>query len=511
MAGIAASISWLGSQLSSSHNNLPALALSLILLALLLDYVKWRRRSSRWPPGPTPLPFIGNLLLLDLKNPHKSVQDLEKKFGPAIFLQVGWRNMVILSGFKTIKEALGRNPENFVDRAPVPLLNLINHGKNCEGITVATCDNGWREQRRFIVSLLNNFVRGKPTLEERVSEEAGYLCSEFKSKEGSPFDPQILIYRAVNNIICTLTLGDRFEYSDEKFLNIMHLTEEILKEVTRNLPQLIVAGSWFSCFPGPHRKLQKHYEEVSTTLREIVNEHKKTRDPTFPRDLIDAFLDEMDKAKGKPENSFNERNLINIIFELFGAASDTISSTLLYGLLNIVDHPEVQKRVQEEIDEEIGRVRSPVMEDQLKLPYTCAVLHEIQRCADVLPVAAPYMTHTDIEVGKFIIPKETAVFNHLSSVLKDETMWEKPHDFYPEHFLDADGQFVKREAFLPFSLGRHACPGERWARMELFLFFTSLLQHFTFRIPENYPRPKTERLFALTVHPAPFQISAIPR
>nr|XP_028603155.1 cytochrome P450 2D14-like [Podarcis muralis] len=511
MAGIAASISWLGSQLSCCHNNLPALALSLVLLALLLDYVKRRKRSSRWPPGPTPLPFIGNLLLLDVKNPHKSVQDLEKKFGPVISLQFGWRNMVILSGFKTIKEALGQNPENFVDRAAVPLLNLINRGKNCGGIVVATCDNGWREQRRFFVSLLKNFGKGKPRLEERVSEEAGYLCSEFKSKEGSPFDPQILIYRAVSNIICTLTFGGRFEYSDEKFLKIMHPLQEILKEVTRNLPQLIVAGSWFSRFPGPHRELQKRYEEVSTTLREIVNEHKKTRDPTFPRDLIDAFLDEMDKAKGKPENSFNERNLINIIFDLFGAGTDTASSTLLWGLLNMVDHPEVQKRVQEEIDEEIGRVRSPVMEDQLKLPYTCAVIHEIQRCADILPVAAPYTTHRDTEVGKFIIPKETVVFNHLSSVLKDETMWEKPHEFYPEHFLDADGQFVKREAFLPFSLGRHACPGEQWAKAELFLFFTNLLQHFTFRIPENYPRPKTERLFALTVHPAPFQICAIPR
>ncbi|XP_077791043.1 cytochrome P450 2D14-like isoform X1 [Podarcis muralis] len=511
MAGIAASISWLGSQLSCCHNNLPALALSLVLLALLLDYVKRRKRSSRWPPGPTPLPFIGNLLLLDVKNPHKTVQDLEKKFGPVISLQFGWRNMVILSGFKTIKEALGQNPENFVDRPEVPLFSLLNRGKNCGGIGFATCDNGWREQRRFIVSTLKNFGMGKKTLEKRVSEEAGYLCSEFKSKEGSPFDPQILIYRAVSNIFCTLAFGDRFEYSDNTFLKLMHVTEEFMKETIRNLPQLIAAGSWLSYFPGPHRKLQKRYGDISIILKEIVSEHKKTRDPTFPRDLIDAFLEEIDKAKGKPDSSFNEQNLINILVDLFMAGTETSSSTVLWGLLNMVNHPEVQKRVQEEIDEEIGRVRSPVMEDQLKLPYTCAVIHEIQRCADVLPVATPYMVHRDTEVGKFVIPKETAVFNHLSSVLKDETMWEKPHEFYPEHFLDANGQFVKREAFLPFSLGRHACPGEPLSKMELFLFFTSLLQHFTFCFPKNCPRPKIERVFTLIVSPSPFQICAIPR
>uniref|UniRef100_A0A452HFY1 Cytochrome P450 family 2 subfamily D member 6 n=1 Tax=Gopherus agassizii TaxID=38772 RepID=A0A452HFY1_9SAUR len=94
------------------------------------------------------------------------------------------------------------------------------------------------------------------------------------------------------------------------------------------------------------------------------------------------------------------------------------------------------------------------------------------------------MTYRDTELQSFFIPKGTTVITNLSSVLKDETVWEKLHQFYPEHFLDADGHFVKREAFLPFSAGRRVCLGEQLARMELFLFFTSLLQHFTFRLPE---------------------------
>ncbi|XP_061495315.1 cytochrome P450 2D14-like isoform X2 [Rhineura floridana] len=443
--------------------------------------------------------------------PVPSRKQLEKKFGPAISLKAGWKNIVILNGFKMIKEALGQKAEDFIDRPSVPLLNLISHGKNCAGILMATCSNGWREQRRFCVSILKNFGMGKKMLGERVSEEAGYLCSEFRSKEGSPFDPKNLIFRAVGNIICNLTFGDRFEYNDETFLKLMQMTEEIMKTIARSIPQLLAAGSGLSCFPGPHRKVQKLYEEISAILKEIVNEHKNTRDPTVPRDLIDAFLEEMEKAKGKPESTFNEQNLINIIVELFGAGTETSSSTILWGLLKMVLHPEVQKRVQEEVDQVIGRVKSPMMKDQLRLPYTCAVIHEIQRCADVTPISFPFLTHRDTEVGKFVIPKETIVFSHFSSVLKDETMWEKPQEFYPEHFLDANGKFVKREAFLPFSAGRHACPGEQLAKMELFLFFTSLLQHFTFCIPENYPRPKEERLYALTVNPSPFQICAIPR
>ncbi|XP_015281380.1 PREDICTED: cytochrome P450 2D14-like [Gekko japonicus] len=322
-------------------------------------------------------------------------------------------------------------------------------------------------------------------------------------QRGAPFDPETLLTNAVGKIICTLTLGDHFDYNDATFLKLIHLTKEIM--------MILGAGFWLPYIPGPHQKIKKMYNDISALLTEIVMKHKETRDPTFARDMIDTFLEEMEKAKGNPESSFNEHNLNKTIIEMFVAGMETTTSTILWGLLKMVLHPEVQKQVHEEIEEVLGRDQPPTMEDQPNLPYTNAVIHEIQRCADIVPIVLPYITHQDVQIDKFVIPKETMVFNHLSSVLKDETMWEKPHQFYPEHFLDANGQFVKREAFLPFSAGRHACPGEQMAKMELFIFFTSLLQRFTFCIPENHPRPKEDRLFALTVTPAPFQICAIPR
>nr|XP_056701747.1 cytochrome P450 2D6-like [Euleptes europaea] len=510
-AVIPAAISWLGAQASSCWNNITAMLICLLLLALLLDYVMCRKRSSRFPPGPTPLPFFGNLLQLNLRQPHSTFQNVAKKYGPVSSLQVGWQSYVLLSGYKIIKEALGQKAEDFADRPSVPLLRLVGCSKNSGGILMAPFSSGWKEQRRFCVSTLKSLGMGKKTLEKKVSEETRYLCSEFKSQEGLPFNPQNLVNNAVANIICILTLGDRFEYSDKTFLKLMHLSEELMKALSGTLPQMMAIAPWLSYLPGPHHKLTSFSNDVSAILREIVNDHKNTRDPTFTRDLIDAFLEEMEKVKGNPDSSFNEQNLIKIVHEWLTAGTETTSSTILWGLLKMVLHPEIQKRVHEEIEKVLGKDKAPMMEDQANLPYTNAVIHEIQRCADIAPLAFPYITHQDTEIDKFVIPKETIVFNHLSSVLKDETMWEKPYKFYPEHFLDSKGQFVKQEAFLPFSAGRHACPGESLARMELFIFFTSLLQHFTFHIPENHPRPKEDRVFALTVAPLPFDICAIPR
>ncbi|XP_066489655.1 cytochrome P450 2D6-like [Tiliqua scincoides] len=504
------SISWLWARISPGWINLPTQVLSLLLLALLVDYMKRRKRCPRYPPGPAPLPFIGNLLLMDVKNPHHTVQHLAKKFGKVMSVQIGWNNYVVLNGFKMTKLLLERI-EDFADRPPVPLLKLMGRTRNSGGFFMASYSNGWKQQRRFLVSTLKKLGMGKKTLEKRVSEEAEYLCSEFKSKEGSPFKPQMIVSNATGNIMCILIFGDRFEYNDEAFLKLMHLAEEVVKAASRNIPQMMSQISWLSYIPGPHQKLGKLYNELAAILREIVNEHKNTRDPTFARDFIDGFLEEMEKAKGDPESSFNEQNLINVLFDLFAAGTETTTSTILWGLLFMVLYPEVQNKVHEEIDNVIGRHKLPMMEDQPKLPYTTAVIQEVLRYADLVPVPTPSVAHRDVEIDDFVVPKGTMVFYHLSSVLKDETMWEKPHQFYPEHFLDANGQLVKREAFLPFFAGPHGCPGEQLAKMELFIFFTSLLQHFTFSIPENSPRPKEEKQFALTISPVPFEICALPK
>ncbi|XP_010790273.1 cytochrome P450 2K1-like isoform X2 [Notothenia coriiceps] len=128
-------------------------------------------------------------------------------------------------------------------------------------------------------------------------------------------------------------------------------------------------------------------------------------------------------------------------------------------------------------------------------------------------MSLPHKTSQDVTLQGHFIKKGTTVIPLLTSVLYDESEWENPHSFYPAHFLDKDGQFVKRDAFMPFSAGLRACPGESLAKMELFFFFTSLLQYFRFTPAPGVSADELDLTpcMHLTLDPVPHKLCAAPR
>ncbi|XP_070109854.1 cytochrome P450 2D14-like isoform X2 [Equus caballus] len=451
---------------------LGTLAVAVAIFLLLVDLMHRRQRwAPRYPPGPMPLPGLGNLLQVDFQNPHCCFTPLRRRFGDVFSLQLAWTPVVVLNGLAAIREALVHRGEDTSDRPRVPVMEHLGFGPHAEGVIFAQRGHIWREQRRFSVSTLRNFGMGKKSLEQWVTEEASCLCAAFADQAGRPFSPDALLNKAVLSAIPVLL----------------------------HIPGLVA-----KVFPGQRAFMAQ--------LDELVAEHRMTRDPAQPpRDLTDAFQDEVQKAKGNPESSFNDDNLRLVVSDLFFAGMVTTSTTLAWALLLMILHPDVQRRVQQEVDEVIGQARRPEMGDQAHMPFTMAVVHEVQRFADITPLGVPHMTSRDIEVQGFLIPRGTTLITNLSSVLKDETVWKKPFRFHPEHFLDAQGRFVKQEAFMPFSAGRRSCLGEPLARMELFLFFTCLLQRFSFSVPAGQPRPSDHGVFGTLVSPAPYQLSAEPR
>ncbi|XP_051518876.1 cytochrome P450 2J4-like isoform X2 [Myxocyprinus asiaticus] len=463
------------SHLMGQWMDVQGIMIFLFVLLLVKHLCDICSKMPKMPPGPFPLPIIGNFINLGFRDLLGSFQRIAEKNGDVSTIYLGSKPCILLTGYKSFKEAFVEQADIFTDRPYFPVNDRICKGK---GLFMS---NGhiWHQQRRFALTTLKYFSLGKKTLENSILQECRFLCDSVQTEQGLPFNPHRLLTNAVANIICGLVFGHRFEYDDHQF----HLMQKYLDDVLQ-LP-------------------------VSIWGLEEIDKHKEERDPSNPRDYIDCYLDEIEKCKDSSAE-FTEENLIYCVVDLFGAGTETTSNTLRWALLYMAKYPEVQERVQSEIDQVIGQTRQPSLEDRMHMPYTYAVIHEIQRFANIVPFTPPRVANKDTTVAGCPIPKGVMVMPMLKPILQDKNEYSTPHEFNPAHFLDENGKFFKKDNFIPFSIGKRMCPGEQLARMELFLFFTSLMQRFTFLPPEGQTLSLKATL-SVSFGPEPFQICAVPR
>ncbi|NWI93277.1 CP2J2 protein, partial [Pitta sordida] len=481
----------------------PTLLIFLLVFLLVADYMK-NRNPKNFPPTPFRLPLVGHMFVMDFKNPLISVEKLTKKYGDIFGMSMGSVWIVLVSGRRLVKEVLVNQGENFMERPDVPIDKEVFSKMGL----ISSSGHLWKAQRRFTLTTLRNFGLGKRGMEERIQEECRFLVDAFKDEQGNPFDPQFTLTNAVSNVICSLIFGNRFDYNDEDFQKLLQLLNEIIILHGAIMTQLYNAfPSIIKFLPGAHQTIFKNWKLLKSFMEEQINKHKEDWIPSESRDYIDSYLQEI--AKDKDSDTFQEEHLVSCALDLLFAGTETTSSTLRWALLFMAVHPDIQARVQAEIDAVIGRAWQPGLEDRNNMPYTNAAIHEVQRKANIVPFNVPRLTVKDTVLDDFLIPKGTIMMTNLCSVMFDKNEWETPDTFNPGHFLK-DGKFWKRESFLPFSIGKRACLGEVLARSELFLFFTSLLQTFTFQAPPDTTLT-LKPMMGTTMAPEPYKICAVPR
>ncbi|XP_048036542.1 cytochrome P450 2M1-like isoform X2 [Megalobrama amblycephala] len=399
--------------------------------------------------------------------------------------------------------------EEFSGRANYPLMMKITHGYG----VLSTSGHRWKQMRKFSLTTLKNFGMGRRSIEERVREEAEYLVEMIKKCNGSAFSPADMLSNAVANVICSIVFGHRFEFEDPQFKFLLQTVNSIFIILSSPLGQIYnVFPKLVSLFPGKHHQLFKDTDKAREYCKHQARARMNNVDPLCPQDFIEAFVLKMKEEKDKSDTEYHFDNLVSIVWNLFSAGTESTSSTIRHALLLMMKHPDVQERVQREIDDVVGKDRWPSIEDRQKLPYTDAVIHEVQRSMDFAPIAIPHKMMCDTEYNGYVIPKGTMVFPLLSSVLIDPKRWKNPNCFDPENFLNEEGQFMKNDAFVAFGMGKRVCLGEALARTELFLFFTSLLQHFTFKAmvpPEELDTKPAASSFGRI--PCRYECYAIPR
>ncbi|XP_060128277.1 cytochrome P450 2K6-like [Zootoca vivipara] len=490
---------------------IPALFVFILMVSFVLKLgIFWNKSSQNLPPGPRPLPLIGNLHIMDLKRPYRTMLKLSKQYGPVFSIQMGPRKTVVLAGYETVKEALVNQADAFADRPIVPMFQELSQGF---GVVFSNGEN-WKVMRRFALSTLRDYGMGKRTIQDRIVEECSVLIKKFESYKGNSFETTTIMNAAVANIIVAILLDKRFDYEDPTYIRLMKLVNENSQLIGSSSVMLYNMFPALGFLLGARKTVLRNKDELFAFINATFIKHLRDLDENDQRSFIDSFLiQQQEEEKKKKTNAyFHNENLTRVVADLFGAGMETTSTTMRWGLLLMMKYPEIQIKVQEEIAKVVGSSQ-PRIEHRTKMPYTDAVVHEIQRFANIVPTNLPHATATDVTLTGYFIPKGTYIIPLLSSVLHDESQWEKPHKFYPEHFLNSEGKFLKRDAFMPFSAGRRACVGETLAKMELFLFFTSLLQRFTFQPPPGTSQEDVDLTPALglTASPMPHQLCALPR
>ncbi|CAG5115327.1 unnamed protein product [Candidula unifasciata] len=479
---------------------------------LLIIYAIFRKPDPRLPPFPTrPLPFVGNIL--SMKEDYRVLfREWRQKCGDLFSLYMAEKLVVVLNGYDVINEALVKRADIFSDRPPI--LSDKATGLPGKGVIFAS-GKLWKEQRSVSLSILRAFGMGKNFLAEKIQEEVGCFIKYLSDLKGKPIDFRMMMNVSTSNIICSIMFGNRFEYDDRKFQDLIHKLALVVGQ--QQFIGLIQFVEWLKYIPGDFFKgksIAANSRGVINSLATIVEDKKHAIEDSYDvSNFIDAYLIERNKKiqAGIP-TTLDDDNLTKIITDLFTAGTETTSTTIYWCVLYMLNYPEVQEKVFCEIKDTVGTDRPPTIQDKNQLTYLNAVILETQRLASIVPLAVTHVCSEEVTLRGYTVPKGTWIIPNLDSVHHDKATWgEDALNFRPERFIDNNGALANSEQFMPFGTGRRVCLGESLAKMELFQFLSNMFQRFQFlpATPDNIP--PLEYTAGAVIAPKPYLVRMVER
>ncbi|XP_046561501.1 cytochrome P450 2J4-like isoform X2 [Haliotis rubra] len=330
------------------------------------------------PPGPPVIPFLGSLDFLVKGNRMEQFSRYHKQYGNVFRMYVGGYLVVVLSGFDVVRDAFVTQASCFSHRPN--FMWWVSQIK--EGIFMSSGQT-WKEIRRFSLQTMRDFGMGKSSVEDKVKDEVNAILSILSENEGKRFHFHDFMDVATGNIICSLIFGERYDYHDEKFHKLMRLLNDVVKSPGSLNPYYAIP--LLRMLPSTQKKARVaigHMKRLCEFVKGVVDEHEQSYDPSNIRDFVDLYI-QMRDGDGQANKAYNLENFLRLIVDLFLAGTETSSTSVNWALLYMMKYPHIQKKCQEEIDNNIGRGRMITFSDRAKLPYVEATVNEVLRLSPV--------------------------------------------------------------------------------------------------------------------------------
>ena len=454
------------------------IALGILTFFIVRHYVESRRHN--YPPGPWGFPIVGHLPLFGSR-PSETFRRWSKAYGNVFRIRLGSWNTVVLNGYSTIKGALDRTDDAFSSRPNFLSNQMMKESRNNEdGLEFGQFNEAYKKQRKYTAYALRKFTNCRDTFTEHlILKEAEELVTELLACGEKPQDvlhsvgltPAAIIYQVVFGVC-------KSARNDKNLDTYVKWHQEFMT--------FLGSGNPGDVFPYVKFIFKKHIEKYLAFIRvqdsfvsNIVDAHKDLVDKRPQRCITDMFLNAgLPHQVNSIDVDLTEARLLYGIQALLGAGLSTVKETLLWLILYMTKFPNVQHRVQSEIDDVVGKQRAVTLGDRPKLHFTQAIILEVLRLCNILPFTLPHYTIKDTKLNGYDIDKGTVVFVNLASINLDESLWEEPLAFKPERHLNENNELSKRSQRLvaAFGFGRRRCVGEFLAKIELFLIFATLVQ-----------------------------------
>ncbi|KAI0069313.1 cytochrome P450 [Artomyces pyxidatus] len=477
-----------------------------------------RRRPAGvpYPPGPRPLPIIGNLLDIPLEYAWKNYAEWAKTYGDTISLTFLGQVIVILNSPKAARDLLDKRSATYSARPPVPFYDLMGWGWF---VPTAQYDDVWRAKRKVLDFGLrpNVAIQYQPMQRAKARDFLKTLASSPENFREHIEHFQGAIVMSTVYDYDVKAHGDRYLEAAIEMSKLGARTVMPGAVLVNHLPMLRHLPEWL---PGTgFKKLARYGRSLGEEVRDTPFEYVKNRmrSGTARPSITLVNLQELEDIDS-PDSEEALRLIAAATGSLYPgiASADTTVSAMTSFFLMLVLYPDVQKKAQAELDAVTGRTRLPDFSDRARLPYTEAICKELIRCRVVTPLGAPHAATQDDVYNGYFIPKGALVVANSWAMLHDPDVYPDPETFQPERYLTKDGQ-VKADPTLSvaFGFGKRACPGRHLVDTTLFIVVSSVLSVFTVgkakddqgdEIPvDSMPTG------ALVSHPKPFKCSITPR
>ncbi|ODA82520.1 hypothetical protein RJ55_01027 [Drechmeria coniospora] len=447
-------------------------------------------RNRKLPPGPRGLPIVANLHQIPKKNAWKKFQEWHRIYGPVVHLRLGQITVILLGSHEVAREVLTKRSTIYSSRP-----RLVVAG-DCiaKGMDAALLPDGprWKKFRGIQTSVLNaRKTKLYRPLQELESLQLLFNLLFTDNNLEAEFE------RFSSSLVSTLLYGRRF---------VSRCSPEFLqrKKTLAAVFQSTLLGSWLvdsfpflHYLPRPLARWKMMGDELHEQQTQLYGEYFHNALSTNSWNWC--------KQTASSDTSVSERELSFVLGDLFGAGTRTTAGSLSVAVLACASYPETMRRLQEDIDTQVGINRLPNLDDLIPLAYLQAFCQEVFRWRPAIPGGAAHSALRDDEYRGFFIPQGAAVVASHWSLEMDDAVFRSPADFMPERWIN-DGDLP----LAAFGFGKRICPGQALARNSLMLIVGRLLWAFDIQWKHGQSRKHDcddtvqEGIF---VKPGPFEVS----